>query len=494
MNRGLQTRSWAFLRRAATVANAVVLAALVASADARSSAPGAIDTEALDEFIDRQLAGHLVPGAAIAITRGDEVIHERGHGTARDGAPAGPATQFAVASLSKGLTAVAVMQLVEAGAIDLDAPVQRYLADFSIADARAGRVTVRHLLNHTSGLADIGFPHMTLPQPRSIAERVESLRSARLVAEPGSQFNYFDPNYAVLARLVEVVSDEPFDAYLEGEILEPLGMESSLSLVHSGQFDRAPRLTQGHIGVFGLTVPRDEASGYLAGSTGVVSTAADMARYLMFQAGSHPDGDSVLSADALDELHSPPASVDTAYAMGWVRAEDPRFGPVLHHNGVLGTFHADAVVVPSRGLGVVLLYNSNHALAAYDATWRGILELLDGRSPDATTIDAREIEIAFAALTVVTVALRLRNGLRARGRPSSGAIRSAVRVAWALLPTAMFIALPQVIALTSGRVFSLGQIVAAMPGGSLFLLANAVTGLAAIAAEAAWRSREGRPA
>jgi hypothetical protein len=238
-----------------------------------------------------------------------------------------------------------------------------------------------------------------------------------------------------------------------------------------------------------MAVPLEEAQGYLAGSTGVVSTADDLATYLAFQAGAHPASDTVLSAAGREALHSPPTGIGSTYGMGWFREEDPELGPVLHHNGVLGTFHADAVVVPSQQLGIVALYNSSHSLAAYDATWRGLLELTRGRSPAAGPIDAREIELAFAALTILTVALRLRNMARARhrARPRPTSPRSVLRMGWGLLPTATFLALPAVVSATSGRVFTLGQIVTAMPGASLFLLANALTGIAAIAANLAGR-------
>lgn len=172
--------------RRKAAASVALLAALIGATSAAGSDSGTIDTTAVDTFMEHQLAHQLGPGAAIAITRGGELLHARGYGVADAEEAATADTQFAIASVSKGFTAVAVMQLVEAGAIDLDMPVDRYLTDFAVDDPRGGRITVRHLLNQTSGLADVAFPHMTLRQPLSIAERVASLRSACLVAEPGA--------------------------------------------------------------------------------------------------------------------------------------------------------------------------------------------------------------------------------------------------------------------------------------------------------------------
>jgi hypothetical protein len=96
--------------------------------------------------------------------------------------------------VSKSFTALAVMQLVEAGKIDLDAPVQRYLPEFTTADpAAASQITIRHLLNLTSGLSETGFADLALPQPETIEERVTSLRDARPVARPGTGISLLQP-------------------------------------------------------------------------------------------------------------------------------------------------------------------------------------------------------------------------------------------------------------------------------------------------------------
>lgn len=107
-----------------------------------------------------------------------------------------------------------MLQLVESGRVDLDAPVQAYLPGFTTADPQASRhITVRHLLNQTSGIADTGFPAVTDPEP-DLVRRVASLRGADLVSEPGTAFHYSDVSYQVLARLVEVVSGTPWAGHL----------------------------------------------------------------------------------------------------------------------------------------------------------------------------------------------------------------------------------------------------------------------------------------
>lgn len=126
---------------------------------AASPAQSALDTAALDRFIAEQMRAHRLPGLALVVTHHDRVIYVKGYGASRDGQPVTPETQFFIASLSKSFTAFTVMQLVEAGRIDLDVPVRTYLPELTTADSEvAGRITVRHLLNQTSGLSDGAFP------------------------------------------------------------------------------------------------------------------------------------------------------------------------------------------------------------------------------------------------------------------------------------------------------------------------------------------------
>src|SRR5690606_38535877 len=101
-----------------------------------------------------QMRAAGVPGAAVAVVRGGRTVHVRGFGEATPGVPVTPQTAFQLASVSKSFTALAVMQLVEDGKVDLDAPVRAYLPWFRLADeGAAAAVTVRHLLSHTSGLS-----------------------------------------------------------------------------------------------------------------------------------------------------------------------------------------------------------------------------------------------------------------------------------------------------------------------------------------------------
>jgi CubicO group peptidase (beta-lactamase class C family) len=440
------------------------------------------DLDAVDRYIERQMTANRIPGLALAITRGDEVIYLKGYGTAGNGEPMTPRTQLYIASLSKGFTALAVMQLVEEGKIGLDEPVRTYLPKFTTTNRRlTGQITVRELLNQTSGLADAGFPAYTLPQPDSLGERVESLRDARLVSKPSTEFHYTDPNYAVLARVVEVVSGKSFGEYLRDRVFSPLEMGHTTSVLTSGEAPRAaPDLAQGHVLAFGVSISRGEMDGFLGGSGGVISTAHDMANYLVMQNSGGQFGNAdLVSQESASLMHTPPQGIDSSYAMGWAvpTGAKPR---VVEHNGVLSAFHADAALLPDEDYGVVLLYDQSYALADYAGTRRGLLDLLVSKRPDNGGLGAGKVGVIIAALALVTTALQVRGLLRLREWAARVGDRRFWRlmpgIAWKFVPAALLAGLRPLVASFSGRVFSYPQLFWAMPDVVSWLILGTVLG------------------
>ncbi|MBS3784359.1 MAG: beta-lactamase family protein, partial [Anaerolineae bacterium] len=167
----------------------------------------------VDAYVQRQMDRLRIPGASLAIVEGDEIVHLRGFGRARPGGEApSPQTPFLIGSLTKSFTAVAVMQLVEAGEIDLDAPVQRYLPWLRTADARAAaQITVRHLLNQTSSLSTASgwIPLATFDgSPGAVDRQARALSAVELTDPVGATFEYSNSNYNLLGLIVEAVSGE----------------------------------------------------------------------------------------------------------------------------------------------------------------------------------------------------------------------------------------------------------------------------------------------
>ena len=427
------------------------------------TAQAPFNEQALDQFINQQMATQRVPGLALAIIQGDQVRMVKGYGAARADQPVTPQTQFLVASLSKSFTAVAIMQLVEAGKLALDAPVQRYLSEFTLADpAAAQQITVRQLLNQVSGLSDAGFPAMRLPAPKTAAERITSLRAARLVAPPGKEYHYFDVNYQILARLVEVASGQPFSDYLQTHIFAPLQMTHTVNLMTDRDIAQKPtNLAQGHLLAYTLPLASGEETGFMGGSSGIVTTAEDMAHYLIMQnnAGRF-QGKQLLSAQSVALLHTPPTNVNSPYAMGWLTATTPSGVQTLEHNGILSTFYAEMVLLPATRQGFVLLYNI-HSLAQ-DALGApqikdGLVDLLTGRQPKTGGFTVTTWAILMGALTLLCVGLEIRGLVRLprwRQQAETKPLwRHLLNIIWSFVPAAFVLAMPAIVLSSAGRAY-----------------------------------------
>lgn len=445
----------------------------------------ALDT-AIDSFVAEQMAKQRIPGLALVVTQGDQVLYIKGYGTAGDNQPVTPQTQFFIASLSKSFTALAVMQLVESGRLDLDTPVQHYLPEFKLADpAIASQITIRHLLNHTSGLSDPGFPEARLPQPTTLAERVSNMRTARPVAPPGQEFHYIDANYGVLARLVEVVSGQPFSEYLQTHIFAPLQMAQTTNVITSDQArQEADNLAQGHLVAFGLPFVYPEMSGVMGGSGGVISTAEDMAHYLILQNnGGRYEGEQLLTPEGMTFMHTPPTSLDSTYAMGWfAKTENGR--RVIEHNGIISTFYSEAVLLPDAGYGLVLLYNV-HSLAldvvGFPEIKNGLIALLVGQQPAPGKLSTGLLEMLVGGLTLVGLALGIHRLLRLPGwrekAPMTPLWRHLLGIGWSFVPAVVLLASPQLVAMTSDRVFNYAQLFRSMLGIMTWLSLSALLGV-----------------
>ncbi|MBD2408908.1 beta-lactamase family protein [Leptolyngbya sp. FACHB-402] len=432
----------------------------------------------IDRFITHQMTTQHIPGLALAITHENQVMYVKGYGKAIAQQPVTPQTQFPIASLSKSFTAIAVLQLVETGKIDLDAPVKQHLPNFTLADTKtADLITIRHLLNHTSGLSDLSFSEAFLPQPTTHAERIQSLQKARPVAVPGTQFHYFNPNYDVLARVVEVVSGQSFGEYLRSHIFIPLQMSQTFHATTMAEaLQRGDRMATGHLMAFAIPFAAQELSGYLGGNAGVISTAEDMAKYLILHTNEGRFEDKqFLTLDSMALMHTPPPQIKSPYAMGWfVTTENGR--KTLQHNGILSTFYTDVAVLPDEKYGIALLYTiSATSLIAFALPQikAGLIQLLtDGMlPPDSFNINLWGISLAI--LTTIGVALAIRSLLYfpqwKRKTRATSRWQILLDIAWMFFPLVVILAMPWLVGMMSDRIFNYQQLFRAMPDVMLWL-------------------------
>lgn len=442
--------------------------------------------KAIDRLINEQIATQHIPGLALVVTQGDKILYAKGYGVASSNQPVTVQTQFFIASVSKSFTAAAIMQLVEAGKINLDAPVQNYLPEFTLTDPKtAAHITIRHLLNQVSGLSDLGFPEYQLPQPKTLKARVTSLNAARPVAAPGTEFHYFNPNYAILARVVEVVSQQPFSEYLRLHLFAPLQMTHTFNVITSTEaLQTATHLAQGHLMAFGIPFVAPEMKGFLGGSGGVISTAKDMANFLILQTnGGRFKDTQLLSPQSVALMHTPPQNIHSSYGMGWFSLKE-NGKPVLEHNGILSTFYTDVVLLPHDKYGIVLLYNISAMpliAIALPQIKTGLIQLLTAGESVSGGIGMNGWGISIGIMTLIGIGLAIRSLLRLRhwkqARHRIPVWRSLLSLSGMFFPAVLLLALPWLLALQSDRVFSYAMLYRAMPDVMVWLSVCALLGV-----------------
>src|SRR5215216_4359703 len=203
-----------------------VLGSTVAAAD---DGPNLV---AIDRYVRSEMDAQRIPGLALGIVHGDRIVHVQGFGQAdRSGRQVTPETPFLIGSVTKSFTALAIMQLSEAGQVQLDAPVQRYLPWWRVADPDAStRVTVRHLLYQVSGLSKAtGNAYATSGDTHDTAleDRVRALRDVELTQSVGTTWQYSNANYWTLGMIVQAVSGQSYETYIQQHIFDPLQMRNS---------------------------------------------------------------------------------------------------------------------------------------------------------------------------------------------------------------------------------------------------------------------------
>ena len=357
-------------------------------------ASGSASYDAIDTCVKRQMQRLNIPGVSLAIVEGDKIVHLRGFGQARPGDEApSPQTPFFIGSLTKSITALAVMQLVEAGKIDLDAPVQHYLPWFQVADPQASaQMTARHLLNQTSGLpTSTGEIQMADfdDSPDATRRQARALSTLELSHPAGSAFEYSNANYNLLGLIIEAASGESYADYIQKHIFTPLDMNHSYA---SQAIVKQNAMAVGHQYWFAtpfaapdIPVPHGSLpSGQL------ISSSEDMAHYMIALLNGGRYGDvQILSPAGIDELyHGVAEDIQMGvsfgkYGMGWF-VDKVGQKKLIWHSGTTPNFGAFIALLPEQEKGIVMLLNANHHwMTPVLSDFGGVLvALLAGEQPE----------------------------------------------------------------------------------------------------------------
>jgi CubicO group peptidase (beta-lactamase class C family) len=504
-------RGWAAAHRRLTILGTLALLALaigIAAVATKGSPPATVavsaadgtpDYAAIDRFVQDEIDAQRIPGLALAIVHGNRIVHLHGFGKADEsGRAVTPQTLFFNGSTTKSFTALAIMQLREAGKLELDAPVQRYLPWWRVADANASaRITILDLLYQVSGLSKAtGNEHATTDDNRASAlqEQVRDLHSAKLTGTVGKTWQYSNANYNTLGMIVQTVSGQPYETYVREHILVPLGMRSSVMSVTAAE---QHGLVTGYRYWFGFpfAVGQPFNRGNLPAG-GLISSVEDMAHFATAQVNGGRYGTAtILSPAGMAELQRvgvPTGHEGVNYAMG-LEVSKKNGITTIAHDGSSFNAHANLVLIPDGKWGIVLMENAENSPDEFFGARRmsgiadGVTNMVKGKQPGSTGSTTTlwivfGIVFAFIALQIGGIARSVR---RFRSKPPKGLLRTGLRVglpvvlslAWAFL---ILIALPQKVGAP------LSALLMGMPDLGYLLLGSVVLGLAWAIAKSVW--------
>ncbi len=304
-------------------------------------------------------------GLSIALLDGQEIIWAEGFGLAvpGKGEACTAATVHRVGSISKLVTDMAVMRLVEEEKLDLDAPVQRYLPELQFDNPFDKPITLRLLMTHQAGiLREPPLGNYFDPVQVNLAETVQSLTGTPVLFAPGSRIKYSNAGLAVVGRVIEVVTGQDFASHVQEQILTPCGMDSSSFLLDGSL---KSRLAQGHMWTYDdreFAAP-DFALG-MAPATNLYSTASDLCR-LAAQWMQQPYAPelALLKKASWAEMFRPQfVSQQGSSPMGLGFFRDHLEGELcVGHNGAMYGFASELAALPDAGLGVAVITNMDFA-------------------------------------------------------------------------------------------------------------------------------------
>jgi len=332
-------------------------------------------------LINKQMKAHKVVGLSIALVDDQEIVWAEGFGYARrsDKTAATPQTVYQVGSISKVFTATAVMQLAEAGKIDVDQPLSKYLPQFSIKTrfGDAGPITPRSLMTHHSGLPSDRLQGMFTASPGPFTEVAGLFHQEYAAYPPNLLFSYSNLGFSLLGHLVQQVGGQDFVAHMDTSVLGPMGMTQSSYKVTPGIRDRLSKayVDGKETDPMGL---RDLPAGSL------VSSVRDISRLMMMVfGGGQVGGQRIIKPETLAEMLRPqnvgvPLDFDARIGLAWFLG--PRgldyAGPVASHDGGTIGYISTLICLPKHKLGAVVLTNSDTGGMVAGQIVRGALKVM----------------------------------------------------------------------------------------------------------------------
>ncbi|HET9031885.1 MAG TPA: serine hydrolase [Dokdonella sp.] len=332
---------------------AALLLILPVSASVAAAAP---DRQAIAHYADTMLATNFAadgPGAVVLIARGDEIVYRgaRGMASLELGVALSPDQVFRLGSVTKQFAAAGVLKLVEQGKVSLDDPLTKFVPGYPNGD----NVTVRMLLNHTSGIrsyTDIpGRMDLLIGKDMTTKQLIDSFKDEKADFAPGAQWNYNNSGYVLVGAVIESASGKPWYDYLDQVFFQPLRLK------HTEYGDEAIAVIPGHVGGYTRVGDHWALARYLSMSQphaagALVSTVDDLLRW---NRALH--GGAVLSKASYEQMITPIGKAKSAHYGFGIEHATLRGKPVLKHSGGIFGFNTELIYLPESATTVAVLEN-----------------------------------------------------------------------------------------------------------------------------------------
>ncbi|PFD87610.1 penicillin-binding protein [Bacillus anthracis] len=360
----------------------------------------------LDKYIEKFIKEQNIPGAAVAIVHNKEVFFTKTMGvTGESEKKVTSKTPFAISSISKSLTALAIVKLIEDKKIKLEDPVQRYLPWFKLKNPQiSSAITIQHLLTHTSGISTYEGLSLSDKQSKSstaLKENVMKLSNVKVTALPSEKYQYSNANYMILGALIEEVTNETYSSYMEKHVFQPLNMNGAAASKENA-YEKG--YLTGYQSWFGI--PRKSVVSYdNAGAPYGYITAnlEDMIQYIMFL--NRPEDAQLLKQENMHLYLSPlyKKNSEKGYGFGLRTTNINESETMIWHSGSTPDARAELFNLNESGWGGVILTNKNHVLeeTALSVLKKGIISILNGEEPVDIPKNIPLIQIVLLVVTLI---------------------------------------------------------------------------------------------
>lgn len=381
----------------------LTLALTIAPLHAQEVAETTVTDEILAEFeqlIEAEMAYFDIPGAAVAVIEGDEVVYAQGFGV-RDlatGEPFTTTTQFRIGSTTKSMTSLLIAQLVDEGVLSWNTPVTEILPNFATADPElTEQITIRDLMGMATGLTSAQLDGLYWGD-WDVDALLDAVAGQTIAGEYGEAYAYNNEVYALAGYAAAAAAGlEPtlanYRDLMEENIFDPIGLDSAVIT------DDPAQLSDNYAESYEISLIDDETRVMTNPPIGVIAPAGavwmhleDMARYVITQmnGGVTPDGTRIVSEDALAETWQPdvpvefeaPGMANTAYGMGWLTQTFQGI-PVRFHDGGWAGYNTQMIIYPEDDVAVIVFANATTGGTFGQALIYAFAELLHDLEPQA---------------------------------------------------------------------------------------------------------------